>query len=164
MGVGFPHFCCCILRKISQRDAKFDAICETMHDIATRGGDWNYYDERFRYLRQGNPSKYPWGVVHWELWHRAMTFRAKSRYFATNKPNSRFRGKQPMVRGVCFTFNAGRPCAGCRYDHKCSKCGGRHAATSCYSAPNIPKPAGDRAIATPSHNKQPANNATYIHT
>ena len=55
-------------------------------------------------------------------------FRAKSGYFATDKPNSRFRGKQSMVRGVCFTFNAGRPCAGCRYNHKCSKCGGRHAA------------------------------------
>ena len=73
-----------------------------------------------------------------ELWHRVMTFPAQSGYFATDKPNSRFRGKQPMVRGVCFTFNAGRPCVGCRYDHKCSKCGGRHAATSCHSAPNIP--------------------------
>ncbi|KAK2546834.1 Ephrin type-A receptor 2, partial [Acropora cervicornis] len=47
-------------------------------------------------LRQGNPPKYPWGVVHWELWDRAMTFRAKSRYFATDKPGSGFRGRQPM--------------------------------------------------------------------
>ena len=160
VGIGFPLFCRSILRKIPPRDAKFDEILRnSARHRHTWGGDWHYYDEQFRYLRQSNPQKYPWGVVHWELWHRAVTFRAKSGYFATDKPNSRFRGKQPMVRGVCFTFNAGRPCAGCRYDHKCSKCGGRHAATSCQSASNIPKPAGDRAIATPSHNKQPASNA-----
>ena len=52
-----------------------------------------------------------------------------------------------------------------RYDHKCSKRGGRHAATSCQSASHIPKPAGDRTIVTPSHNKQPASNAgKSIHT
>ena len=41
------------------------------------------------------------------------------------------------------TFETGRPGAGCRYDHKCSKCGGRHSATSCQSASNLPKLAGD---------------------
>ena len=34
-------------------------FCETVRDIAARRGDWNYYDEQFRYLRQGNPLKYP---------------------------------------------------------------------------------------------------------
>ena len=42
-------------------------FCKTVQDIATHGGDWKYYDEQFRYLRQGNPPKYPWGVVHWEF-------------------------------------------------------------------------------------------------
>ncbi|CAH3107526.1 unnamed protein product [Porites lobata] len=155
----FHSFVAVYCEKFPRETPNLMQFCETVRDIATRGGDWNYYDEQFRYLRQGNPQTYPWGVVHWELWHRAVTFRAKSGYFATDKANSGFRGKQSMVRGVCFTFNAGRPCAGCRYDHKCSKCGGRHAATSCQSASNIPKPAGDRTIATPSHNKQPASNA-----
>lgn len=131
-------------------------FAETVRDIAARGGDWNYYDEQFRYLRQGSPHAYPWGVVHWELWHRAVTFRAKSNSF--DRSNSRFKGKQPFSRGVCFTFNAGRPCAGCRYDHKCSKCGGRHAATSCQSS-NAHKPAaGNRVVATPNHTKQPSSN------
>ncbi|XP_044177802.1 uncharacterized protein LOC114950289 [Acropora millepora] len=155
----FHTFVAVYCEKFLRETPNLMQFCETVRDIAARGGDWNYYSEQFRYLRQGNPPKYPWGVMHWELWHRAMTFRAKSRYFATDKPGSGFRGKQPMVRGVCFTFNAGRPCAGCRYAHNCSKCGGRHAATSCQSAPNIPKPAGDRAFAAPSHNKQPASNA-----
>ncbi|XP_044162926.1 uncharacterized protein LOC122947575 [Acropora millepora] len=155
----FHTFVAVYCEKFPRETPNLMQFCETVRDIAARGGDWNYYDEQFRYLRQGNPPKYPWGVMHWELWHRAMTFRAKSRYFATDKPGSGFRGKQPMVRGVCFTFNAGRPCAGCRYAHNCSKCGGRHAATSCQSAPNIPKPAGDGAFAAPSHNRQLASDA-----
>ena len=61
-------------------------FCQTVRDIATLVGDWNYYDEQFRYLHKGNPPKYPWGVVHWELWGHAMTLRAKSRYFVTASP------------------------------------------------------------------------------
>ena len=68
-------------------------FCETVRDIATRGGDWNYYDEQFRYLRQGNPPKYPWEVVHWELWHREMTFRAKTPIFCNRQAQLGVQGK-----------------------------------------------------------------------
>ena len=78
-------------------------FCETVRDIAARGGGGTGTMTMNRYLRQGNPPKYLWGVVPWELWHRAMTFRAKSRYFATDKPGSGFRGKQPMVRDTPIT-------------------------------------------------------------
>ena len=51
-------------------------FCEMVRDIATRGGDWSYYDEHFCYIRQANPRQYPWDIVHWELWYRAVAFRA----------------------------------------------------------------------------------------
>ena len=38
---------------------------EIVQDLASRGHDWHYYDENFRYLRQNQPSAFPWGVIHW---------------------------------------------------------------------------------------------------
>ena len=72
--------------------------CETIRDITTRGGDWCYYDEQFRYIRQANPRQYPRDIVHWELWHRAVTFRANYSSFQSGKPNARYKGKQGWLR------------------------------------------------------------------
>ena len=44
---------------------------EIVQDLAARGHNWHYYDENFRYLRQNQPSTFPWGVIHWELWMRS---------------------------------------------------------------------------------------------
>jgi len=87
-------------------------FCETVRDIATRGGDWCYYDEQFCYIRQANPQQYPWDIVHWELWHRAVTFRANYSPFPPDRPNARYKGKPSMAKGVCWTLNAGRHCPG----------------------------------------------------
>ena len=65
-------------------------FCETVRDIATCGGDWSNYDEQFRYIRQANPRQYPWDIVHWELWHRAVSFRANYSPFQSGKPNARY--------------------------------------------------------------------------
>ena len=45
--------------------------CEVVRDLAQKAGDWMWYDEQFRYLRQTAPEKYPWDQIHWELWIRA---------------------------------------------------------------------------------------------
>ena len=44
---------------------------EVVQDLAARGGNWKFYDENFRFLRQAQPASFPWGVTHWELWMRA---------------------------------------------------------------------------------------------
>jgi len=41
---------------------------EIIRDMVVRGYNWRYYDENLRYLRQKDPTAYPWGLVHWELW------------------------------------------------------------------------------------------------
>ena len=43
--------------------------------------------------------------------------------FQSGNPNPRYKGKQSMAKGVCWTFNARRHCTGCRYEHNCHKCG-----------------------------------------
>lgn len=40
----------------------------TMQDLATRGHNWRFYDENFRFLRQTPGTSFPWGTIHWELW------------------------------------------------------------------------------------------------
>ena len=56
--------------------------CEVVRDLANKSGDWIFYDEQFRYLRQSSAELYPWDQIDWELWLRAMTnFRAKSQSF-----------------------------------------------------------------------------------
>ena len=46
--------------------------CEVVRDIAAKQGNWRYYDEQFRFLRQSKPDRYPWDNVAWELWHQAL--------------------------------------------------------------------------------------------
>ena len=37
---------------------------EVVLDLAARGGDWRYYDNNFRYLRQQKAVSMPWGETH----------------------------------------------------------------------------------------------------
>ena len=97
---------------------------EIIRDISAKPGDWYFYDEQFRYLRQSAPDQYPWDSVHWELWLKAViNFRTKSQ-FSSEKVNS---GVPTRLR----TFHAGRYCAGYRFDHVCFICGVKHPASQC---------------------------------
>ena len=125
-------------------------FCETVRDIATRGG------EQFCYIRQANPRQYPWDIVHWELWHGAVTFRANHSPFQSGKPNARYKGKQSMANGVCWTFSAGRHCTVYRYEHKYHKCAGKHTGAQCQST-STRHNGGDRTSTTKSNTKQPAS-------
>ena len=60
-------------------------------------------------------SQSPWDIVHWELWHRAVTFRANYSPFQSGKPNARYKRKQSRAKGRPFSimlvklaFNAAR--------------------------------------------------------
>ena len=37
--------------------------CEVVRDIAAKQGNWRYYDEQIRFLRQSKPDRYPWDNV-----------------------------------------------------------------------------------------------------
>ena len=100
--------------------SKLMKYCEVVRDLSTKSGEWLFYDEQFRYLRQSAPESYPWDQIHWELWLRAMTkFRGKPQLPASSdKGTSRAR-----FRSSNSTFHAGRQCKGCQYEHVCFKCG-----------------------------------------
>ncbi|XP_078355087.1 uncharacterized protein LOC144639681, partial [Oculina patagonica] len=104
--------------------------CEIVRDIAAKPGDWLYYDEQFRFIRQSAPEQYPWDAIHWELWLKAVTnFRPKTQ-FPSDKGPMRFRS-QSFPKGTCWRFHAGKVCNGCRFEHVCFKCGSKHPATQC---------------------------------
>ena len=111
--------------------------CEVVRDIANKSGNWRYYDQQFRYLRQTNPEKFPWDRVMWELWNQAIHVTSKS-------PSENIRNKKPQTRpflsfpkGVCWKFHSGEFCAGCRFKHTCFKCGATHHATQCHAKPSV---------------------------
>ena len=107
--------------------------CEVVRDIASSNGDWLWYDEQFRYLRQSAPDKYPWDQIHWELWLRASANFRRSQSI-TNKPQTstrqRFRSNF-FPRGTCWAFHAGKHCQGCQFEHVRYKCGAKHPAIQC---------------------------------
>ena len=140
----------------------FASECEVVRDLAQKAGEWIWYDEQFRYLRQTAPEKYPWDQIHWELWIRSSSSFRKTQPL-TNKqsqPNrSRFRS-QFFPKGTCWAFEAGKHCPGCQFTHECFKCRAKHPGSQCSSpsAQNRPNfsskgPRGGTQIQSPS---QPA--------
>ena len=103
---------------------------EVVQDLAVRGGNWKFYDENFRFLRQAQPASFPWGVTHWELWMRAQ-HSVKQQTNAANpgraKPQDR-----GTPKGYCFKFHKGMECIpNCAYKHLCYKCQGSHPVSRC---------------------------------
>ena len=118
---------------------KLMKYCEIIRDISIKPGDWSFYDEQFRYIRQSAPENYPWDNIHRELWLKAViNFRAKpqnnSDKFAAGA-SARVRPRQSFPKGSCWTFHASRYCSGCRFEHVCYKCGAKHPASQ-FSAGN----------------------------
>ena len=103
---------------------------EVVQDLAARGGNWKFYDENFRFLRQAQPASFPWGIIHWELWMRAQHSLKKQVH-----PAGQGRAKQQdqgTPKGYCFKFHRGVACdAGCAFKHLCYKCEGTHPVSRC---------------------------------
>ena len=150
--------------KFTAETARLMKYCEVVRDLAQKAGDWIWYDEQFRYLRQIAPEKYPRDQIHWELWIRSSSSFCKTQPL-TNKqsqPNrSRFRS-QFSPKGTCWAFQAGKHCAGRQFTHECFKCGAKNPGSQCSSPstqnrPNFGSkgPPGGTQIQSPS---QPAGN------
>ena len=107
-----------------------------MQDLAARGHDWHYYDEYFWYLRQNQPSAFPWGVIHWKLWMRSQQPVSKKQSLPGNSFRSRLSESSIVPKGYCFKFYKGAQCAGCSFKHSCPKCEGANRMSICTFVPN----------------------------
>ena len=142
---------------------KLMKYCEIIRDLSVKPGDWYFYDEQFRYIRQSAPDLYPWDIVHWELWLKAvLNFRAKS-YLPSEKVSagvfSRSRSRPSFPKGTCWTFHAGRYCSGCRFEHVCFKCGSKHPASQCSANQHQQRSALPKNGAVTSNSTQQAGHA-----
>lgn len=110
--------------------------CEIIQDLASRGFNWKFYDENFRFLRQSSASTLPWGSVHWEPW-----LRAQPSSLVSGKRSQPFTGpakagdNQRVPHGFCFKFHRGLDCAGCAFKHTCFHCQRDHRASQCNFRP-----------------------------
>ena len=102
---------------------------EVVRDLASRGGDWSFYEKQFRCLRQLYPNEMPWGSTHWELWIKAQNF-GNSKPKIPQGKSSRFISLG-IPKGFCHKFHKGLECNGCKYKHTCYKCNLSHPATRC---------------------------------
>ena len=83
----FNIFVAIYLEKLPPDTPKLMKYCEIVRDIAAKPGDWLYYDEQFRFIRQSAPAQYPWDAIHWELWLKAVTnFRPKTQFSSDKGP------------------------------------------------------------------------------
>ena len=117
---------------------------EVVQDLAARGGNWKFYDENFRFLRQAQPASFPWGIIHWELWMRAQHSLKKQVH-----PAGQGRAKQQdqgTPKGYCFKFHRGVACdAGCAFKHLCYKCEGTHPVSRC-NFRGLSRPSSNRPL------------------
>ena len=101
---------------------------DTIRDLASRGFNWRFYDESFRYLRQGDPQTFPWGSIHSELWIRSQP----PLHHKINSRQNMYNINRPVIPdGYCRRYHRGAHCSGCNYSHVCPKCKKNHALNKC---------------------------------
>ena len=128
----FNIFVAIYSEKFANETPRLMKYSEIVRDISTKPGDWYFYDEQFRYIRQSAPDRYPWDTIHWELWIKAViNFRAKPTHLKSDMMSSRTRSRQSFPKGTCWSFHAGKYCGGCKFEHVCFKCGAKHPASQC---------------------------------
>lgn len=128
----------------------------TIRNLATKGCNWRYYDENFRYMRQSKPSDFPWNKVHPELWinaqspsgHRGVQFNVnQSAGSSINRQKS-----HNIPKGYCYVYHLGKPCSGCSFNHNCPKCGQLHPASRCNFRPQRDKQSQPKFSSRPNAN------------
>ena len=145
----FPHDLCHLL--------KHD---KNVRQIARDGGNWAYYDNEFRKLRQA--IMVPWGMFHTELAHRALHSEKRGADFPRPSWANRhsFRGQPSNAtarslaathsKGTCFKYHTAKiHCEGpCNFPHSCYKCEGAHPVYRCPKSGNQGSTPGKPATPT----------------
>ena len=127
-------------RKYPAAVPQLNTYLHNMKLLSHKGGDYLYYDEEFRYMRQRNPS------LSWEIdSNLRLECRdvrgAASKQNSKPKSNGNFRGqnyagaKQHPI-GYCYKYHTYGKCPNpnqCNYKHLCyiTNCGGRHPVSQC---------------------------------
>ena len=150
----FHTFCAIYSVKFPSATPRLMKYGEIVRDLAAKPGDWIFYDEQFRYMRQSQPDLYPWDGIHWELWLKAATsFRApKPTHSTSEKSGVRPRTQQSFPKGTCWLFQGGKQCKGCQYQHVCYKCGDKHPGNQCGSTQKSTQPSRVASTFTPTGN------------
>ena len=145
----FPHDLCHLLKH-----------GENVRQIARDEGNWAYYDNEFRKLRQA--IMVPWGMFHTELAHRALHSEKRGAGFPRPSWANRhsFRGQPPNAtfrsppathpKGTCFKYHTAKfRCEGpCNFPHSCYKCEGTHPVYRCPKSGNQGSTPGKSATPT----------------
>ena len=145
--LAFHIFAAVILQQSPTQGPALLKYMEIVRDLAKQGGfEWRLYDQTFRQQYEEN-QLLDWGVLHGELWLRAMasamtgsgTGPFVGSFANTGMGNFRsFPGKQ----GTCHYFNQRGFCSrrSCQFEHRCNHCKGNHPASGCYSRRQSPPP------------------------
>lgn len=105
--------------------------CKVMRNIASKLGNWLFYDEQFGYNRQSAPVCFPWNTINWKLWLRAVTnFRARPTK-PSDKVTPHCPSHQTFPTGTCWAFQGGQLCDGCPFAHGCLKFDSPQSASQC---------------------------------
>ena len=141
--------------------------------LCSRGGDYLYYDQEFRYMRQSR--NLPWDEVHSGLWLECRDRRdnnsnhnrgggGRGRGSFRPQANNGGNSQKPRIPfGHCFAYHNRGECvkAGCPYAHKCfiEGCSGVHPYTRCpkYQGGNSDRPRGGNRPAQQGNNSSNPN-------
>ena len=127
----FNTFVAIYVERAPQDAPKLMKYCEVVREIAFKSGEWLFYDEKFRFLRQSAPENNPWDQIHWGLLLRRMVHsHGKTLPSRTHDARPRSFRSPIFPRGICWTFHAVKPCSGCSYEHICYKCEAKHPASN----------------------------------
>ncbi len=105
-------------------------------ELATVGGNWLLYDERFRKLKAEH-RQMSWKTIHTEIWTQCTSI-ARTNFTKKDSFSRPFRNKG-IPKGFCFPFHRGRDCPApshekCHFSHQCPLCNkGKHPSSKCRS-------------------------------
>ena len=98
----------------------------------------SFYDITFRHLMAANPTR-SWAKTYTQGWSLAMRDplpRQEQHSYSTYNNTSKSHDKSPA--GVCWRYNKNKCKYGpnCRFEHRCSYCGGNHPVINCFKKQN----------------------------
>ena len=152
-------------KKYPNAISKLTSYMSSVKTLAFKGGDFVYYDQEFRYLRQ--TQNIPWDQVHPGLWLECRDNRSPNQ---NSKNNSRNRSNNQSFRapnttnkssskhpiGYCFAFHSRGQCikSNCTFKHNCyvQSCNGKHPVFKCNKRGQV-----NSGASTPPNNAQTPN-------